>query len=423
MLKLRVRIEVDRRGQGFPVDALADFVSAANLFLAAVGDDIGLDTSTGSWMASDFGQSSLSFTAQFSGPVEPHKIGIFHAGFHGAESFGLAIVAHLAGLGSTIQDEHTIGLGFFHSDADDDPKEWLAITRARAMEAWQQLNRSEVKQPPARDLLEELLQPATDQGIFGRRRIPVPRAEPIPAADVSAVTDQLRVRVETVEGSVGGIQTRVGTLEERVSGIELNLKRMLAHIDQFIESVGTRMGVASPAITQTILGEDPLPPKPRRHFLWAGLVVLAAAFVLLLFLIWPSRSPEPAVVRQPPPASTPKPEPPPPTPPQPSPSDEASPLETAAMRPITVELRAESPSWMAVFLDGEKKVSRLLDAGQEASFEAKEELRVRLGNAAAVQVTWNGKSMGPGGPPGQVRLLRFTRSGHENLPVRLPIQD
>jgi hypothetical protein len=93
------------------------------------------------------------------------------------------------------------------------------------------------------------------------------------------------------------------------------------------------------------------------------------------------------------------------------------------MRPITVELQAEKPSWMAVFVDGEKKVSRLLDAGQEATFEAKEELRVRLGNAAAVQVTWNGKSMGPGGPPGQVRLLRFTRSGHENLPVKLPIQD
>jgi hypothetical protein len=102
--------------------------------------------------------------------------------------------------------------------------------------------------------------------------------------------------------------------------------------------------------------------------------------------------------------------------------DAAPPFETAA-RPIRVEVHGEGASWITVFRDGERVTSRLLDAGQTASFEAQEELAIRLGNAGNVIVSRDHQPLGPGGKPGQTRLLKFTRTGYENLPVQFPIRE
>jgi len=40
---------------------------------------------------------------------------------------------------------------------------------------------------------------------------------------------------------------------------------------------------------------------------------------------------------------------------------------------------------------------------------------MKIGNAGGLEIQWNGKSIGPVGPRGQVRTVRFTRQDFQVL--------
>ena len=77
--------------------------------------------------------------------------------------------------------------------------------------------------------------------------------------------------------------------------------------------------------------------------------------------------------------------------------------------PIRVVLAASAPSWVIASVDGKKTINRLVEAGQQETFEARREVALTAGNGGAIVMTVNGaagKSLGASGETVTVRVNR-----------------
>ena len=79
-----------------------------------------------------------------------------------------------------------------------------------------------------------------------------------------------------------------------------------------------------------------------------------------------------------------------------SPSPEPTPA-----RGLVVEARIVERTWLEVWVDGRSVMAETVQAGGTRSFSADHQVRMRVGNAAGVQVIVNGVSQGPLGAQGQ----------------------
>ena len=99
----------------------------------------------------------------------------------------------------------------------------------------------------------------------------------------------------------------------------------------------------------------------------------------------------------------------------PAPPPPAAPIETAEVaavqEPLAIVLRPRGESWVSLTVDGELVVSRIMQAGEEASYEAEDEITLNVGNAGEFDYTINGRSARSLGGQGEVRTARIT---HEN---------
>jgi cytoskeleton protein RodZ len=90
----------------------------------------------------------------------------------------------------------------------------------------------------------------------------------------------------------------------------------------------------------------------------------------------------------------------------------AAPAPSAAAAPagskVELALTATEETWLSVSSDGTPIFSGLLEANQTKTIEGQEFAKVRVGNAAGLEVRLNGKPLGPLGAHGQVRDLLFT---------------
>jgi hypothetical protein len=101
-----------------------------------------------------------------------------------------------------------------------------------------------------------------------------------------------------------------------------------------------------------------------------------------------------------------------------SPSSQATPPNQAKPQaappfkgtmPVTLEIRATDEVWVLVTLDGKDVLDATLEPGASHIFQGQWVAGLRVGNAAGLQVFWNGKDIGRMGREGQVRRLYFTR--------------
>jgi cytoskeleton protein RodZ len=90
----------------------------------------------------------------------------------------------------------------------------------------------------------------------------------------------------------------------------------------------------------------------------------------------------------------------------------AAPTPSAAAAPagskVELALTATEETWLSVSSDGTPTFSGLLEAKQTKTIEGKDFAKLRVGNAAGLEVRLNGKPLGPLGAHGQVRDLVFT---------------
>jgi len=180
------------------------------------------------------------------------------------------------------------------------------------------------------------------------------------------------------------------------------------------------------------------PPDPNEGSttpLWQYVVIVA--MVLAAAVLWRNMtrsSSEVATALAPPPSAT------APRPPAPSPAPAVglpteagatattgatppgSPVEphdgdpgTTTNAPLVVQLHANDEVWIEADADGERKVYQLFEQGQELRLEGQKEIRLLVGDAAAVTYTINGKPGRPLGGTGVVRQFVVSPANIESL--------
>jgi cytoskeleton protein RodZ len=92
-----------------------------------------------------------------------------------------------------------------------------------------------------------------------------------------------------------------------------------------------------------------------------------------------------------------------------------APASTSPVAPGTVTLAATEKTWVSVTTNGKTVFAGILEPTETRRFEGVEHGKLITGNAAGLDVEWNGKAIGPIGPRGQVRTVLFTGESYEIL--------
>lgn len=118
---------------------------------------------------------------------------------------------------------------------------------------------------------------------------------------------------------------------------------------------------------------------------------------------------------------------PPPSPPQPHAAEAAAPpakpeqaneaadkaVAAPSLSPVEIELAALGKVWISVVSDGKFIFSGVLSPEQTKSFSSREVTRIRVGDAAALSIKYNGRQIGALGAAGSVCTAVFTANNYE----------
>ena len=94
----------------------------------------------------------------------------------------------------------------------------------------------------------------------------------------------------------------------------------------------------------------------------------------------------------------------------PPPAESANPSAT-----LHASLTADEPTWVRAWADGKEVMTATLEPNLIKTVDAVSEIRLRTGNAGALQITLNGKPVGSAGPKGQIRIVTLTPQGVQIL--------
>ena len=87
---------------------------------------------------------------------------------------------------------------------------------------------------------------------------------------------------------------------------------------------------------------------------------------------------------------------------------------------VLLDLLAHEATWLSVSSDGKPVFSGILAPNQSKTVEGKEYAKMRVGNAAGIEVRLNGKLLGPLGHRGQVLVVVFTG---DNFQIMSPAKE
>ena len=87
---------------------------------------------------------------------------------------------------------------------------------------------------------------------------------------------------------------------------------------------------------------------------------------------------------------------------------------------VLLDLIAHEATWLSVSSDGKPVFSGVLKANETKSIGGKQYAKMRVGNAAGIDVRLNGKPVGPLGARGQVLVVLFTP---DNFQIVAPVKD
>jgi cytoskeleton protein RodZ len=87
---------------------------------------------------------------------------------------------------------------------------------------------------------------------------------------------------------------------------------------------------------------------------------------------------------------------------------------------VLLDLTAREETWLSVSCDGKPVFSGILAANQSKTVQSKEYAKMRVGNAAGIEVRLNGKLLAPLGHRGQVLVVVFTG---DNFQIMAPAKE
>lgn len=79
-----------------------------------------------------------------------------------------------------------------------------------------------------------------------------------------------------------------------------------------------------------------------------------------------------------------------------------------AANQVVLNLSATEETWLSITSHGKVIFSGTLQPSESKTLNGGEMATLKIGNAGGLAIQWNGKSIGPVGPRGQVRTVRFT---------------
>ena len=82
------------------------------------------------------------------------------------------------------------------------------------------------------------------------------------------------------------------------------------------------------------------------------------------------------------------------------------------------DLEAKEKTWVSLSSEGKTVFSGVLDPEEIKNFAVSENAKLMTGNAAGLDVRWNGKPIGPIGSRGQVRTVLLSAHTYQILPPR-----
>ncbi len=244
MARLRVRIELNRRMSGVPLDKMASVVEETRKFFFLLAEDVHIDAERGEWLASDFDAESLNFTAEYGGPVSTEQVQAFGAAFSGATSLRRATIAQFTRIAEFLGEDELVGFGLYQSDQEPEPTEWRCLSKRDAMRFGEEIK---LLAEAAGEQSSETQLPAVMNGsIAGRRLFKDRREREALAADPSKVVRELE----------SNLSRRIGLLEGEVAEQTRRLQQVGSRPDlaeeRFREAFGRDgnfLGARSPPVS------------------------------------------------------------------------------------------------------------------------------------------------------------------------------
>jgi cytoskeleton protein RodZ len=96
------------------------------------------------------------------------------------------------------------------------------------------------------------------------------------------------------------------------------------------------------------------------------------------------------------------------------------PANPAVSHPVQVVITAHQSAWVEMSADGKTAFAGMLKADEMKEIAADEQVKLVAGNAGALTILLNGKTLEPLGPVGEVRVVRLTAEGPQFLSKDLP---
>ena len=96
--------------------------------------------------------------------------------------------------------------------------------------------------------------------------------------------------------------------------------------------------------------------------------------------------------------------------PAPHPESEVE-IATSPNRPIELQLKITDTVWIRALADGRRIFEKVFQPGETRPIAAKNEVELKVGNAAGVTLALNGQDLPPIGPRGEVRNVTVTPGG------------
>jgi TonB family protein len=263
MARLRVRLELNRRTAGVPLDKLVSVVEETRKFFHLLAEDVHIDAERGEWLASDFDTGSLNFTAEYSGAVTTEQVHAFGAAFAGATSLRRATIAQFTRIADFLGEDELVGFGLFQSDGETEPSEWRCLSKRDAQRFGQEIHM--LAQAAGESKSETSLPPVMSGTVAGRRLFKDRREREALSADPSKmireVESTLSRRIGLLEGEVAE-QTRklrqIGTTPDLA---DERFKQLLSAMEMFWAQAPRQMQLLSAAPAAAV-AEAAAPPLP-----------------------------------------------------------------------------------------------------------------------------------------------------------------
>jgi hypothetical protein len=430
MARLRVRVELNRGGVGIPLHKLSSVVQQAEKFFQMLAEDVRIEKDRGEWLAFDFDNESLNFTAEYVGPASADQVQAFAAAFDGTTSLRRATIAQFTRITEAIGEDELIGFGLYHADHEIEPSEWRCLSRRDALRIADEIQvllgaSGEVDQTRLDQAnLDQITHlPAVIDPSMGARMFKERHDRGALAAEqskwptlVREVEANLSKRIARLEGDVEDHSRAIHELRDTSGATEESFRNLLGSVETFcaqatrqLERITPPAQLAAPAAASSPVLTPPASSRRGwRSYTIAAILIIG--IVSTVVLIWSPKSDEPAVANvsaasvAPPPSEAPrKISPPAAVVEAPKPR-----VPTANSAVMHVDIEARQPAWVAVTdASGKRLMAKTLEANETHTLELTAGATLRTGNAGGLIVRFNGKEIGPLGPTGKIRDISF----------------